>query len=69
MTPALETFLEMLIEDRNGEMHVFLDPGGDHIVTKYIVSPRGRKYETTLPHGEWAWDRAVARAMRASVFL
>lgn len=60
---------EVLIEDRSGEMHVFLDPGGDHIVTRYIVSPKGHKFEVMLPHGEWAWDRAVARAYRGAVFL
>lgn len=60
---------EILIEDRGGKMHVFLSPDGDHIVTKYIDGPNGRQWETTLPHGEWAWDRAVARASRAVVFL
>lgn len=65
---ANQTTAEALIEDRNGEMHVFLSPDGDHIVTKFIVSPRGR-YEVMLPHGEWAWDRAVARAQIAVAFL
>lgn len=61
---------EVLIADRNGEMHIFLDnAGGDHIVTKFIVGRRGEKFETTLPHGSWAWDRAVERARRAVVFI
>lgn len=61
---------EVLIADRRGEMHVFLDPrGDDHIVTKFIVNPRGDKFETPLPYGSWAWDRAVARAYRAVAFL
>lgn len=61
--------MELTLADRNGEMHIFLDPGGDHIVTKFVVNPRGDQFETTLPHGSWAWDRAVQRAYRASVFL
>jgi hypothetical protein len=61
---------QVFIEDRNGEMHVFLDANSDdHIVTKFIVNPRGEVYETTLPYGEWAWERAVKRAQRAIVFL
>jgi hypothetical protein len=61
---------EVTIEDRNGEMHVFLDTASDdHIVTKFIVNPSGARYETTLPHGEWAWHRAVMRAKRALAFL
>jgi hypothetical protein len=59
----------VMIEDRSGKMHVFLSPDGDHIVTKFIDGSGNQKWETTLPHGEWAWDRAVARASRAVVFL
>ena len=60
---------EVTIEDRGGKMHVFLSPDGDHIVTKFIDGPGDKTWETTLPHGEWAWDRAVSRAMRGAVFL
>jgi hypothetical protein len=59
----------VMSEDRSGKMHVFLSPDGDHIVTKFIDGSGNQKWETTLPHGEWAWDRAVARASRAVVFL
>ena len=61
--------MEVIIEDRGGRMHVFLSPDGDHIVTKYIDGPGNKKWETTLPQGEWAWDRAVLRASRAMAFL
>lgn len=60
----------LTIEDRSGEMNVFLDPiSDDHIVTIYIDGRDGRQFETTLPSGSLAWDRAVERAYRAAVFL
>jgi hypothetical protein len=58
--------IELTIADRSGEMHVLLDPGGDHIVTKFIVSPKGDQFETTLPYDSWAWERAVDRAYRGA---
>lgn len=63
-------YLGLTIEDRRGEMHIFLDPiSNDHIVTIYVDGRDGLQFETTLPHGSWAWDRAIERAYRASAFL
>lgn len=60
----------IIIEDRNGETHVFLDQhSDDHIITKYVSNARGEIHEVMLPYGEWAWDRAVLRASRGAVFL
>jgi hypothetical protein len=60
----------VLIEDRSGEMHVFIDRlDDDHIVVKYVTNARGECFETTLPYGSWTWERAVARALRAEAFL
>lgn len=60
---------ELVVADRSGEVHVFIDPGGDHIVTRFIVNSRGDCFEAMLPHGSWAYDRAVLRAQRGAVFL
>ena len=60
---------ELTITDRSGEMHVLLDPGGDHIVTEFIVSAKGHQSSTMLPRESWAWERAVDRARRAAVFM
>lgn len=60
---------DLIIEDRSGAMHVFLSSDGDHIVTKLFINAHGEPREVMLPHGEWAWDRAVNRAQRAMVFL
>lgn len=64
-----ETLVDLTLEDRNGEMHVLLDPGGDHIVTKIKLEKTGNEVEVHIPAESWAWDRAVLRASRAKVFL
>ena len=64
----IEKPASLIVADRHGEMHVFLDPGGDHIVIKFIVNGRGERHEVMLARDSWAWDRAVARAARGQVF-
>lgn len=67
---VVERWIEVLVTDRRGrEVHVFIDPGGDHVVTKFIINPRGDCFEAMLPHGSWAYDRAVLRAQRGAAFL
>jgi hypothetical protein len=65
MATDLDTGIQITLTDRNAETSVFLHSSGDHIVIRY--SDDG--YQAVLPHGSFAWDRAVRRAMIGSVFL
>jgi hypothetical protein len=59
----------IVLEEAGGLIHVFLDPrGDDHIVTKSVVDKRGGQIDTMLPHGSFAYERAVKRAEIAQVF-
>ena len=65
----MKSHVELVIETHNGEFHVFLDPGGEHIVTKRIVSGSGEIIAIQVPWGTEPWDRAVRRAVHAIAFL
>lgn len=61
--------IQLTIHDSRAEFSVYLHASGDHIVIRYHVNKDGGEYPAVLPHGSWAWDRAVARAMTGSAFL
>lgn len=61
--------IQMTLWDRGGEVSVFLHSSGDHIVIRYYPDKQGGEYPNVLEYGSDRWDRAVARAMRASAFL
>lgn len=66
MSVALpETGILLTLEGETAETSVFLHPSGDHIVIRYAENG----YQAVLPHGSFAWKRAVRRAMTGSVFL
>ena len=69
MTDTPQTTINVVLEDRSGEMHVLLAPDGDHIVTKFKTDKAGREIEVHVPAESWAWYRAVLRARQAEVFL
>lgn len=69
MRPLPSNGLQLTVSDHNGDTSVFLHPSGDHIAIRYVPGKNGAEYEAPLPHGSWAWDRAINRAMRGSVFL
>lgn len=56
---------QVTLETKGVETSVFLHNSGDHIVIRYSADG----YQAVLPFGSWAWERAVRRAMTASVFL
>ena len=58
----MEPYRELVIEDRGGETHVFLDPGGEHIVTRRVAGRDGQIVSIQVPFGSPAWTRAVRRA-------
>lgn len=60
---------QMTIFDSHGEMSVFLHSSGDHVVIRYRPDKRGGEYPDILPHGSDRWDRDVAKAKIAVVFL
>lgn len=64
--PGLLRATNVTIEDRSGTVHVFLDPlSDDHIVTRIV----NNAITVTLGYGEFAWERAVSRALRAVAFV
>lgn len=65
MSPSFE----LVITDCNGDTHVLLDEGGDHIVIKFMTDNRGYEREITPQPDSLAWKLAVTRASRGAAFL
>lgn len=61
--------VQVEIADKNGRVHVLLDAGGDHIVTKFMDDPKRGLFVIMMPCDSFGFDRAVERAKRAKVFL
>lgn len=68
-TGLISAAVEVVISDRNGDVSVLLDAGGDHIVIRHETDGKGHERDISLAAGSFAWDRAVARAERAAAFL
>lgn len=57
------------IENPYGSISVFLDPAGDHIVTRHLSNKAGEHWDAPVAWYLPDWDAAVRRAAVGSAFL